>query len=223
MLTLSDLLLPPEAELAASIVSALDEQGVALASGGGPSFSAATWRLMAGSLAKQLPALLDIGVTDVLVGGWNKWLDVRQQIEKSASSPGKDVFLQLAEHTIKSKHEPYVALMKNGREIGRLSFGVEIELGLQGVVLRILDGTIRDIHTARVKGKGAVKCAGAILVRKELQPHQFAGTWQVPSAEKVRTMFRSGGGRQPPAGAEPAADVVINVVAAMPSSAPQPH
>jgi len=192
MVTLSDLLLPPETELASSIVSALDDQGVALSSGGGPSFSAATWRLMAGSLAKQLPALLDIGVTDVFVGAWNKWLDVRQQMDKSAKSPGKDVFLQLAEHTIKSKHEPYVALMKNGREIGRLPFTVEIELGLQGVVLRILDGTIREIQTARVKGKGAVRCAGAILVRKELQPQQFAGTWQVSSTENVPSMAASG-------------------------------
>ena len=192
MVTLSDLLLPPETELAASIVSALDDQGIALSGGGGPSISAATWRLMAGSLAKQLPALLDIGVTDVFVGAWNKWLDVRQQMDKSAKSPGKDVFLQLAEHTIKSKHEPYVGLMKNGREIGRLPFTVEIELGLQGVVLRILDGTIREIQTARVKGKGAVRCAGAILVRKELQPQQFAGTWQVSSTENVPSMAASG-------------------------------
>ena len=134
MLTLSDLLLPPESELATSIVSALDEQGVALTGGGAPSFSAASWRLMAGSLAKQLPGLLEIGVTDVFVGAWNKSLDVREQIDKSLKSPGKDVFLQLAEHTIKSAHTPYVALMKNGREITRLSFGVDIELGLQGVV-----------------------------------------------------------------------------------------
>jgi len=222
MLTLSDLLLPPESELATSIVSALDEQGVALTGGGAPSFSAASWRLMAGSLAKQLPGLLDIGVTDVFVGAWNKSLDVRQQIDKSLKSPGKDVFLQLAEHTIKSAHTPYVALMKNGREITRLSFGVDIELGLQGVVLRILDGTIREIQTARVKGKGTVKCGGAILVRKELQPQQFAGTWQVPSAQEVRSMFRSGGDRQAPA-AEPAADVVINLVTPMPSSAVRPN
>ncbi|MEO7273472.1 MAG: hypothetical protein ABIX28_24740 [Vicinamibacterales bacterium] len=221
MLTLSELFLPPESELASSIVSALDEQGVALSGGGGPSFSAATWRLMAGSLAKRLPGLLDIGVTEVFVGAWNKWLDVRQQIDKSVKSPGKDVFLQLAEHTIKSAHQPYVALMKNGREIGRLSFGTDIELGLQGVVLRILDGTIREIQTARVKGKGTVKCGGALLVRKELQPQQFAGTWQVPSAPQVRSLFGSGGDR--PAAAEPAADVVINLVTPMPSSAVRPN
>jgi hypothetical protein len=213
VLTLSSLLLPPEAELAASITRALDDDGVSMAAGGGPHLSVSAFRLMAGALAQQLPGLLNIGLADVFVGAWNKSVAVRQQIDKSAKAPGKDQFLQLAEHKITSTHKPYVALMKGGRELARVPFEVSVEIVMQGAMLRILDGAIQEIQTGRVKGKGTVKCAGAILVDKEIQPVQIPGTIAVPPPETVDAFFGPRGNRraapavQPAQSAEVAADV----------------
>ena len=208
MLTLSNLLLPPEAELAASLTRALDEEGVSMSAAGGPHLSVSAFRLMAGALAQKLPGLLNIGLADVFVGAWNKSVAVRQQIDKSAKAPGKDQFLQLAEHKISSTHKPYVALMKGGRELARVPFEVSVEIVLQGAVLRILDGAIKEIQTGRVKGKGTVKCAGAILVEKEIQPAQIPGTIAVPPPETVDRFFGPRATRRAASPAQPADDEI---------------
>jgi hypothetical protein len=196
MATMSSLLLPAQAELADSIKKALAEEGMEVNAGGGPNVSLAALRLMSGALARQLTGLLDIGLADVLVGAWNKAFAVRQQLEKSLKSPGKDMFLQLGEHKITSEHKPYVALMKDGHELGRLPFSVNLELVLQGAVLRILDGAIKEIQTGRVKGKGVVKCGRFMLVEKEIQPVDVPGTIPVPTATTVSAMFHARAARQ---------------------------
>ena len=189
MVTITSLLLPPQSELASAIKKTLDEEGVAVAAGGGPSLSLAALRLMSGALAQQLTGMLDqIGLADILVGAWNKAFAVRQQLEKSAKSPGKELFLQLAEHKITSAHKPYVALMKDGHELGRVPFSVSLEFTLQGAVLRLLDGKIREIQTGKVvKGKGTLKCGPLLLVEKEIQPVQIPGTIPVPPSKDDST------------------------------------
>jgi hypothetical protein len=189
MATMSSLLLPPHEELAQGIKKALADEGIEVTGGGGPSISASALRMMSGAVARQLTGLLDIGLADVLVGGWNKAFAVRQQLEKSLKTPGKDVFLQLGEHKITSEHKPYVALMKDGHELGRLPFSANIEIVLQGAVLRILDGAIKEIQTGRVKGKGTVKCGRFMLVEKEIQPIDIPGTLAVPTTASVAAVF----------------------------------
>lgn len=93
MVTITSLLLPPQSELASAIKKTLDEEGVAVAAGGGPSLSLAALRLMSGALAQQLTGMLDqIGLADILVGAWNKAFAVRQQLEKSAKSRARSCF-----------------------------------------------------------------------------------------------------------------------------------
>jgi hypothetical protein len=177
MLTVNQLLLPAEAELADRIKQAIADEGVGLTGGGVPALG---WGMMPAALARQLAGLLDIGLPDILVGAWNTSYGLRQHIEKSAKAPGKDVFLQLAEHKISSTHKPYIGLLKDGREVARLPFAVSLELVVQGAVVRILDGTIQEVQTGKIKGKGTVKCGTAILVQKELQPIAIPGTVKIP-------------------------------------------
>ena len=164
------------------MADALADEGVVVQAGGVKAphiFGGPGWRMLSSAAVQHIAGLLDISFVNVLVGAWNKSFAVGQQIEKSLKSPGKDLFLQLAEHKITSKHEPHLALLKDGQEIGRLPFSVSLELVLQGAVLRIRDGEIKEIETSRIKGKGSLKCAGATLIDKELQPISLPGTLAV--------------------------------------------
>ena len=179
MLPLVDLLLPDEDVLADQIKDALSKKHMAVTTGGTATLAAFGLRAMSGALARNLKSLLQIDVTDVFLTAWNKSATLRQYLEKSARTPGKEIFLQLAEHKITSTHRPHVALMKDGAEIGRVEFEASIELVLQGAVLRLLDGAIQDVQTGRVKGKGTVKCLGAIIVQKEIEQTAIPGTLKI--------------------------------------------
>jgi hypothetical protein len=184
MVTLNELLLPAADDLTDRIKDALDNNGVGI-EGGGLKNPLLGWKMMPAAIARHLPTLLDVGLGDILVGAWNKSYALRQQMEKSAKAPGKELFTQLSEHKVTSTHKPYIALMKNGQEIGRLPFTVTLEIVLQGAVVRLLDGAIQEIQTGKIKGKGTLKLGNAILVQKELQPISIPGTLKVSGTEAV--------------------------------------
>lgn len=176
MVTLSQFFLEGQTDLTAHLRGALSRQDVAVKVGGGAMLA---WRMMPKAIGEQLSVLLDIGLGDVLIGAWNKSYALRQQLQKSKTMPDKDLFVQLVEHKIKSTHEPYVALLKNGQEVGRLPFLVSVEIALQGAVLRIRDGKIREVQAGQIKAKGSVKLGGATLIEKELAPIAVPGTFEV--------------------------------------------
>src|SRR5262245_42954848 len=143
--------MPDEEVLAANIKEALAKKGLSLTAG--ESLASLGAGPMARSLASQVRGLFPNDVAHIFLGAGNNSVTLRQYLEKSRQSPGKEVLLQLSEHKIESKHEPHVALMKDGIEIGKIPFEASLELQLQGVVLRIRDGEVQDIQTGRVKGK----------------------------------------------------------------------
>ena len=179
MVTLSHFFLAGQIDLAKRIKDGLVKDGIAVSAGGGGALAMLGWPMVPKAIAGQLSTLLDIGLPDILIGGWNKAYALRQQLQKSAKTPGKEMFLQLKEHKITSTHAPYLALIKNGKEVARLPFSISVELVLQGAVLRILDGEIREIQTGQIKAKGSVRCGGALLIEKEFEPIKVPGTMEV--------------------------------------------
>ena len=179
MLPLVDLLMPDEQELTERIKDALAKRHQAVVVGGTDTFAAFGLRALSGAVGRSLKSMLQIDLSDIFVTAWNKSGTLRQHLEKSAHSPGKEIFLQLAEHKIASTHRPHVSLMKDGAEIARVEFEAVLELVLQGAVLRLLDGAIQDVQTGKVKGKGSVKCFGAVIVEKEIQPTAIPGTLKI--------------------------------------------
>jgi hypothetical protein len=188
VLPLVDLLMPDEEELTERIEDALAKRHQSVEVGGTDTLAAFGLRAMSGALARNLKSLLQIDLSDIFVTAWNKSGTLRQHLEKSAHAPGKEIFLQLAEHKITSTHRPHVALMKDGAEIGRVAFEAAIELVLQGAVLRLLDGAIQDVQTGRIKGKGSIKCFGAIIVEKEIPSTAIPGTLKISGTRAASWM-----------------------------------
>lgn len=176
MLSLNEFFLDGQTDLTGPIRRALAKKDVAGHTGASQLL---TWRLMPEAIGEQLAVLLNIPLPDILVGAWNKGHALRQQLQKSAKTPDKDLFLQLVEHKVASTHEPYVALLRNGQEVGRLTFTISVELVIQGAVLRIRDGRVREVQTGQIKGKGSVKLYGATVMEKELAPIHVPGTFEV--------------------------------------------
>ena len=170
MMSLSQFLLPTPTALADVMADALAKEGIGLQPGL-PGLG-----MLPGAVARHLADMLDISMLDVFLGAWTKAYALRKELEKSVSAPGKDFFLQLAEHEIASKHEPYLALLKDGAEIGRLKFSVSLEIVVQAAMLRIRDGAIQEIEAGRVKGKGTVKCGRVKILEKALEPISLPGS-----------------------------------------------
>ena len=176
-MTLREFFLSPGQDLAKGVAQGMETGGdtVAVGEGGAADVRMLKWPVLSSAVSRHVGELLDVGISDILANAWNKSAALREQFEKSRQSPGESFLLPLAQHTIESEHKPSIEVLKNGKPVAKLVFTANIALTVEGAVLRIQNGEIREIQTGQVKGSGSLKCGGAVLVEKETQPIALPG------------------------------------------------
>ncbi len=134
-------------------------------------------------VARAVRELLDVPVSDVLVGAWERARDLRAAIQKTRESADASELVPLLSHTITSEHRPYVEIVKDEVAIARLVFPVKLEFRLEGVVLRVRKGRISEILAGTVKVKATMKFGDFVVFEKALTPISIPGALALPQAE----------------------------------------
>jgi hypothetical protein len=120
--------------------------------------------------------LLNTPILDVLARAWKQSRTLRESLESTRRSPSETVFLPLVDHSISSEQRPYIEVLQNERPIARLVFPVSVALRLEGMVLKIQDGKIKEILAGNIKIKGTVKFGDFVLLEKDFQPIPLPGS-----------------------------------------------
>ncbi|MFC4586775.1 hypothetical protein [Sphaerisporangium corydalis] len=95
---------------------------------------------------------LDLGA--VLLGGWQRYRDLRIAARTTLERPGTTETVSLAEHTITSRHAPYVDVYVDGRRVTRVEFGIDLSFSLS-----LMEATVRD---GRLMTLGVGGCVASI-------------------------------------------------------------
>ncbi len=140
---------------------------------------AVPWGAVSREVEDRLGEALQIDVVKILLGGWTKYGQFKELLERSKHSPDETLLLSLADHSIKSTHRPLVELLIDGGVVGRLEFEVQVALRLEGVVLKVRAGRVREIVAARGHLTGAVNCHGVVLVEVKSRPFELPGRFQL--------------------------------------------
>ena len=137
-------------------------------------------------ILKEVENLLgSMSVTGLLVRCWNKSRQLRKYSDSDKYPPDEPIFLPLMEHTISSTQRPVIEVLVNDRVIGKINLEVAIKLTLEGVVLKIQGGKIKEIRSASGKGKGKVTAEGAELFEKETESLPFPGVIDLGDGEVI--------------------------------------
>ncbi len=136
----------------------------------------AKWPVAFAEILKRVDDLLDISLPDILAGAYNKYRILRQYAEKGKYSPDETFLVPLADHTIKSEHHPYLEVFINENLVAKIDFTIMVALKLNGIILKIQDGRIKEIFTGTCQGKGAIECEGLVLVEKEMPSVSLPGS-----------------------------------------------
>jgi hypothetical protein len=78
-------------------------------------------------------------------------------------------------------------LIVGGRVRAEIPFQIDLKLTLQGVVLKIDGGRIREVRSASVKGKGNIKIGGAQLFEKEIGPLFLPGVIDLGEGRQIES------------------------------------
>lgn len=128
------------------------------------------------AVAEKLAEALDLSFTDILAGAWNKRRELRQAAEDSLRRPGETVYVPLARHTLTSAHEPSVEVLVNDQPVKRLRFELRLSLEIEGLVLALRDGRIREVAGGTCRAEGTLKLGAATLVQRQSRAFQVLGS-----------------------------------------------
>jgi hypothetical protein len=133
------------------------------------------WGPVAKEIEARMGEILDLDVVGVLLGGWKKYRQLQQYRDATKYPPDETVLLSLAEHAISSSHHPKIEILAEQLLLARLEFTITLALKLEGIVLKVRGGKIREICAGRCRGKGTLACAGVSLLEKETEPLELPG------------------------------------------------
>jgi hypothetical protein len=126
-------------------------------------------------VSKALEDALDVPISSVLGGAWDRARELRAAILQTRDSDKAAVLVPLLDHTITSEHRPYVDVVLNGAAIARLVFPLTLALQVQGAVLRVAKGRIADVMAGQLTVKATLKFAEFVLFEKALPPIPIPG------------------------------------------------
>jgi hypothetical protein len=134
------------------------------------------WSAVARAVGAKLDEVLDVNLAGIALSVWKKYQRLQEYRDPVRHPPEETALVPLAEHTIESVHRPHVDVLVNEAPVGRLDFEIRLALKLEGVVLKVRGGKIREIGAGRGRGQGHLKCAGVTLVERQ------TGNFELPLA-----------------------------------------
>ena len=134
------------------------------------------WGVIKEEIFKKLGDLLEISIPDILVAAWNKYQILLKYLDREKYPPNESFLVPLAEHCITSEHHPYVEILVNDQPVGKIGFDINVALTLEGIILKIQDGKIKEIFTSTCKGKGTISCDHKVILEKKTESVPLPGT-----------------------------------------------
>jgi len=122
------------------------------------------WSYVWGSIIDKVGSLLEFELKDVLLAAWKKSEEILKYLNSTASLPDETKVVALVGHTIKSNHNPKLDIKLNGNKIGEILFHVDLAMKLEGFILKIQGGKIREIQAGVCQGSGIFKCEDFVIL-----------------------------------------------------------
>lgn len=144
------------------------------------------------TIEEYISKFLELDIAEILADTWNKADELREYFDKEKYPANKEILVPLVKHKVKSEHTPYVEISLNQTPVCQIKFEIELELELEGVILKIQAARIQEARISTCKGKGEIKCEGVKIKEKELQKINLPGTIKFKSAEPLATAATAG-------------------------------
>ena len=127
-------------------------------------------------LIAKVSELLDIEIPDLLLTSWKKCNQLQTALEESRKSPEKKMYVGLAEHSISSKHYPYIEARIARMPAKQIKFTLQLLFKLTAFELEIQGGAIKRAKTGSCAVEGSFAYDKLVLLQKKLTPISLPGS-----------------------------------------------
>ena len=125
------------------------------------------WPTAYDTVVDKVGDLLNIRLSEIMIGAWKKYSLLLKYCDPTRYGPDETFLVPLAEHTISSTHKPYIEIHVNEEPVTKIHFPIMLSLVLEGFVLKVQGGKIKEIQTGTCRGKGEIQCEGVTIREKQ--------------------------------------------------------
>jgi hypothetical protein len=138
-------------------------------------------------LAAKISDLLDVPIPGIFLTSWRKANVLQDVLAESKKTPEAVLNVELGEHTINSQHRPHIEITIQNRSVKKIEFILRLVFKLQGFVLKIQNGAIKEMVSGKCEVQGTLEYQGLTIAEKKMQEITLPGS--VP-LEAVRTFWK---------------------------------
>jgi hypothetical protein len=151
------------------------------------------WGAVRDTLFDKTVEMLDIPLLTFLSPAWKKYKEIMEYADAEKYPPNETDMVYLAEHTITVEHHPYLQMTYRGVALKdvKLTFTLEAELTLQGVILKIQNGKIIGIKGGSVRGSGELSLEDQSIFKQEFGHYDLPGSIDLGDGISLRGTLES--------------------------------
>lgn len=173
-----------------ALARALDEEGVVGTAGAAlTNLTKAGLGAVSDQIATVAHGLLDLDLSDLVTEGWRKFEDLTAAARRSLAAPGSREIVDLASHSIVSKHSPHVDVLVDDVRVATVRFDLSVEFTVKGVVATVRDGCLVSLQSGVCDVSGKLAAEGRQLARREAH---YELPWLVKLGDGI-PLLRDGG------------------------------
>ena len=131
------------------------------------------WSDASEEIDKKVDFILNHPIDKMLADVWSKYKELQKYSDPKAYPAGKTVLTSLAKHKIKATFKPSVVIQLIGVDAARLDLPINLQLELEGVILKIDGGRIMAVQAGALQGVGTAQFKFNILRPKLISKDIF--------------------------------------------------
>lgn len=167
--TLKDFFLGPPSDWQARFIKTTESQQTASGVGRATGLGDVDRRVMTNNVADKLKDALEVQINQILKSAWSQHRDLVDDLEKSKQTRGETFLVPLANHTIRSTHNPAVEVLVNDRRVAAFKFNANLMMRIQDAILKVEAGEVVGVEAGAWQGVGQLKCGPVTLVEHETE------------------------------------------------------
>ena len=135
------------------------------------------------SMLEKLDTVLSIDIPDLLANTWSKRKELSEYLNREIYPPDTAFTVLFRDHDFSSTHHPVLdPIISEHIKLEPITFDVDLELNVKGVILEIQDAKIMKANFGLCTGKGKIGYKGASFLEKE---NKLLEMWSVHWEEGI--------------------------------------
>jgi hypothetical protein len=122
-----------------------------------------------GAVSNQIAAAahglldLDRGLGEFVVQGWCQIAELTAAARRTAATPGSEVVVDLATHSITWTHNPQIDVLVNDARVATVHFELSIRFTVKGLAATVRDGNLVRLSSGECEVTGTLAAEGPTI------------------------------------------------------------